>query len=144
MFRVMRFVAFAAVAALIVPATFAAGPQKAGKWETTVQVEMAGMNMKIPPVTTTVCVTEEDLKDPSKSVPTPGGKGQNSDCKISDYKVDGNKISWSMKCEGKQPVTASGQMTFSGDAYEGSMKMNTQGHDMSMTMSGKRLGDCTK
>jgi Protein of unknown function (DUF3617) len=143
MFRVTRFVALAAMAALLVPAAFA-GPQKPGKWETTVQVEMAGMAMKIPPVTTTVCVTEEDLKDPSKSVPSPGGKGQNADCKVSDYKVEGNKVSWSMKCEGKQPVTATGEMTYSGDSYQGSMKMNTQGHDMSMTMTGKRLGDCTK
>jgi hypothetical protein len=141
MFRVTRFVAVAAVAALLVPAAFA-GPQKAGKWETTVKVEMAGMN--IPPTTTSVCVTEDDLKDPARTIPSPGGKGQNSDCKIVDYKVDGNKITWSMKCEGKQPITATGQMTYSGDTYEGSMKMSTQGHDMSMTMTGKRLGDCTK
>jgi hypothetical protein len=141
MFRVIRFVALAAVAALIVPAGFAAGPQKAGKWETTVKVEMEGMN--IPPTTTTTCITEEDLKDPSKMVPA-GGRGQNGNCKVADYKIDGNKVSWTMKCDGDHPVTASGQMTFSGDTYDGSMKMNAQGHDMSMTMSGKRLGDCQK
>jgi hypothetical protein len=67
---------------------------------------------------------------------------------VSDYKTEGNKVSWSMRCEGDNPMTGTGEIVYSGDTYLGTMKMTTGrgGQPMAMTMkySGKRLGDCTK
>ena len=129
----------AAVVLLAVP-VFAASPQKPGNWKTTMEMEMPGMPVKMPPVTFTHCVTQEDLENPDRAVPK--GK-QNSNCKVSDYKVDGKKVTWTMKCEGSQPMTGTGEMTFDADSYTGMMKM-TMGESQEMTMkySGKRLGDC--
>jgi hypothetical protein len=53
-----------------------------------------------------------------------------------------------MRCEGDNPTTGTGEFVYSGDTYNGTMKMTTGrgGQPMTMTMkySGKRLGDCTK
>ncbi|HEX7832752.1 MAG TPA: hypothetical protein VF787_24080, partial [Thermoanaerobaculia bacterium] len=55
--------------AMTLSASAATNPQKPGKWRTTIQMEMPNMPVKMPPFTYEACVTEEDLKDPQKSVP---------------------------------------------------------------------------
>ena len=127
-------------------AVFAQGPRRDGKWEVTMQMEMPGMPA-MPPFKSEQCVTQEQANDPQSAVPQqPGGK---SDCKTEDYKMTGNKASWTTKCTTPQPMTGSGEMTYTDNAYTGVMKMNTQRADgqpmiMTMKMTGKRLGDCTK
>jgi hypothetical protein len=121
----------------------AQGPRLHGRWEVTVQMDMPGMPMQLPPQTLTQCITPEQAKDPKRSVPQ-AGRGQNpNDCSVSDYKVEGNKVTWAMKCEGREPMTGSGEMVYSGDTYKGTVKVNTSGQNMTMNYSGKRLGDCT-
>jgi Protein of unknown function (DUF3617) len=118
---------------------FAASPQKAGKWQSTMQMEMPGMPVKLPPFTVTTCLTEEDVKDPQKSIP----KDPKSDCKIGDYQVDGNKVSWTMECP-KQNLKGTGTITYSDDAYTGQMDMAMGEQQMKMKYSGKYLGACDK
>ncbi len=119
---------------------FAQGPRRDGKWEVKIEMQMPGMTM--PAQTVTQCVTKEEAADPLKAMPQ--GKDANpGDCKVSDYKVDGNKVTWSMTCE-KDRMTGTGEFIYAGETYTGSMKMNTQGQAMTMKYSGKRLGDCTK
>jgi hypothetical protein len=130
-----------AVAALTLIAlpTFAASPQKPGNWQITMEMDMPNMPMKMPPMTVTHCVTKEDVENPERAVP----KGRdNGNCKVSDFKVDGNKVSWSVKCEGKQPVTGNGEITFDGDSYSGWSKMHMNDQEITTKMTGKRLGDC--
>ena len=118
-------------------------PAREGQWEITVQMEMPGMPMKLPATKVTQCLTKEDLADPGKSAPK-GPKDMNSDCQTSDYKVDGNKVTWTMECKGKDAMTGSGEIVFAADSYDGWMKMKTAGTEMTMTYTGQRLGDCTK
>ena len=82
-FVTYAFAALAAVA-VVVPAQGADHPQKPGKWQVKFQMEMPGMPFKMPPITTEVCITEEDLKDPQKAVP--GDPKQK--CTVGDYKVE--------------------------------------------------------
>ena len=78
----------------------------------------------------------------------PGRGGVPNDCKMSDYNVAGNKVTWSMACGGATPMTGTGEFVYSGDTYNGTMKMNMEqgGKPRTMTMkyTGKRLGDCVK
>jgi len=115
-----------------------------GRWETSVQMEMAGSPVQMPPFKSTRCVTPAEAKDPSslQSGP-PGGRGGKSDCKASDQKMSGNTVSWKMTCTSPQAMTGTGEMTFGDDTYTGAMKMTTPQGAMSMKMEGKRLGDCT-
>ena len=63
----------------------------------------------------------------------------------SDYKVDGNKVTYSMKCDGEQPMSGTGEFVYAADSYTGVMTMDTGGRGtMKMKYTGKRLGDCVK
>jgi Protein of unknown function (DUF3617) len=136
----------AAVLALSI-AAFAQGPRRDGNWEVKMEMQMAGMPPGMPPFTSTQCITPEEAKDPDKLVPQGRGRGRgrgNQDCKVSDYKLEGNKATWSMKCEGEQPMTGTGEFLYSADTYTGTIKMDTGRGAMTMKYSGKRLGDCVK
>lgn len=150
-----RFASLLAVAVSItaVSATAIAqgpGPRRDGNWQVTVEMEMPGMPGKLPPTTITQCLTKADVADPTKAMPPPtqGRGGMPNDCKVTDYKTEGNKVSWSMACTGPTPMTGNTEFIYTGDTYIGTMKMTMDrgGQPMAMTMKyeGKRLGDCTK
>ena len=63
-----------------------------GKWEITTKTEMVGMSMSMPPMTRTQCLTKKDL--------VPQDSQQGSECKITDTKVVGNTVTWTIKCHG--------------------------------------------
>ncbi|HEV7920420.1 MAG TPA: DUF3617 family protein [Thermoanaerobaculia bacterium] len=134
----MRKTLLAAAAVLALPLLAGASPMKAGKWQLVMQMDMPGMPMKMPPIVTTDCVTKEDAENPK-----PPKAMKDSDCKFSDYKMDGNSISWTVSCP-KQSMTGSGKIVYSGDTYDGSMKMKVGEQEMSAKYTGKRLGDCDK
>jgi hypothetical protein len=139
--KTTSIVVLAVLAAAVL--TLAQAGMRPGQWEITQQMEMAGSPVQMPPMKTSRCVTPEQAKDPAGSLQTgPGGRGRN-DCKTTDQKVSGNTVSWKMACTGAQAMTGSGEITFTDDSYQGTMKMTTPQGDMSMKMSGKRTGDCT-
>lgn len=121
-------------------AVSAQAPVRDGRWEITTEMDMPGMPMKMPATKTTQCITKEQAADPNQSVPKSSRGG---DCKVSDYKVVGNKVTWNMACTGKEAMTGSGEITYGTDSYTGSMKMSSGGRDMTMNYTAKRLGDCT-
>jgi len=126
-------------------ASLAQAPRQDGLWEVKMEMEMPGMPARMPPMTTTQCITPEQAKDPQKAVPQGRGGRGNQDCKVSDYKQAGNKVTWSMKCEGESPMTGKGEFVYDGDTYTGAIKMEGGGRGgMTMKYSGKRLGECKK
>jgi hypothetical protein len=142
--RLRALVAAVAVAG-ISAAVFAQAPRRDGKWEVKMEMSMPGMQM--PPTTTTQCITPADAADPQKSVPqAPAGRGGAPSCKMSDYKVTGNKVTYTMTCDAPQAMTMTAEMIYAADSYTGTMTMNMDrgGQPMAMTMkyTGKRLGDC--
>jgi hypothetical protein len=120
----------------------AQSPRRDGRWEVKTEMEMPGMPMKMPAMTTTQCITKEQAEDPQRSVPQ--GRGAPNNCKVLDYKVAGNKVTWSMKCEGPEAMSGTGEITYGENTYDGVMKMERQGQTMMMKYTGKRLGDCVK
>ena len=128
----------------IVCTAFAQGPRRDGLWEIKTEMQMEGMPMTMPPMTSQQCITPAEANDPNKSTPQGRGRG-GQDCKMSEYKIDGNKVTWSMKCEGAQAMSGTGEIVYSADAYTGTMKMEMSGRGtVTMKYTGKRLGDCTK
>ena len=136
---IAAFVVLAGAAAAI-----AQSPVRPGRWEVTMQMQMAGSPIQMPEMKSTRCVTPEDAKDPTRSLPSgPEGRGgQKSDCKMLDYKVTGNTATWKMVCTSPQAMTSTGQMTFADDSYTGTMKMDSPQGPMTMKLAGKRVGDC--
>jgi len=134
-----------AVAAL--PALAADNPMRPGMWEITSQTDMPGMPYKMPPMTFKQCVTPEMLtKDHGLGAPhSPPG----SHCERAQYKVAGNHAEWAVSCTGRQKLSGKGSITWdSPDSYRGethmTMDVNGRTTNMTQTMQGKRLGDCSK
>ncbi len=129
------------VLAIAAPAAFAKSPVKPGKWQWTMQMDIPGMPMKMPPFTFEHCVTKEDAEKADAGVPK--DKRQSKDCTLGDYKVDGNTVKWTVDCP-KQKMTGKGEVTYDGDSMEGKMEMVTEDTTMTTKYSGKYLGECDK
>jgi uncharacterized protein DUF3617 len=133
---VLAVLAFAVTAA---DAPAQQNPMRPGRWEVTAQMDMPGMPVQMPAMKNTQCITQQQIDSPTHAVPS----GPNSnDCKVSDYKVSGNTVTWNMACP-SQDMTGSGELKFNGDTYEGLVKMLAQQKQMTMKFNGKRVGDCT-
>jgi len=154
----MRLRTLGVIAAVVgISAALAAqGPRRDGQWEVKIEMSSPDMPMQMPATTQTVCVSKEDANDPSKAIPGAQGRGRGvtDSCKVTDQKVEGNKMTFTMKCDPPQQGTATGEFTYSGDSYEGLIKMNMtmparggnggQTMNMNMKYTGKRIGDCNK
>jgi hypothetical protein len=136
------------VVAMLIGATdlAAQSPMRPGRWDMTIQMQMPNMPVQMPETKTTQCITPEQSKDPANTLGRgpQAGRGASQDCKVSDYKVSGNTVTWKMTCSTPQPMTSTGEMTFTDDSYVGTMKMNMPQGDMSMKLTGKRVGDCVQ
>jgi hypothetical protein len=133
----MRKIIVAVLFALVLPATgFAAETMREGYWELTTSMDIPGMPMELPPTKIKHCYTEEDVKDQKKTITT------DKNCTVTDLKQSGNKVTWQMKCTGQNAGVFSGATVYTGDAYDSTMKMQTQGQTMNMKVKGKRIGAC--
>lgn len=135
----MRILLSVVAVMLSVVPSFGAEPIREGLWEVSTTTVIPGMPTKLPPSVIKHCYTKEDVKDQAKVV-----AGGNKDCKMTSYKVSGNKVTWSMVCTGQSAGTFSGETIFSPDSYVSTMKMKSQGQNISMKMNARRLGDCPK
>ena len=129
---------------------FAAHPAKPGKWQITTEVDAPGMPVKPEPMTRTVCITKDDLeKNPEATIPKPMNRRtgeERSDCKISDYKVDANTVSWNLNCKGERnEINGTGKITYGADSYDGAMQMKIGDRELKVTYKGKWISsECDK
>jgi hypothetical protein len=129
----------ASLVALTLAASSNADPlMNPGKWTMTVTVTVVNAPIDLPPKTITQCVTPEQAANPKPTEDS--GDGQ---CAMSNYKVDGKVVTWSVYCE-KQKMTGHGSITYDGDSYEGVIAMKSESIELKQTVSGKRVGDCDK
>ncbi|RLB26503.1 MAG: hypothetical protein DRG66_06760 [Deltaproteobacteria bacterium] len=108
---------------------------KEGLWEITTKTKIPGMEM--PPMKHTQCITKNDL------VPQSSQPGQ--ECKITETKVIGNTVTWTMQCKTQgEEMKGTGKITYSGDSFEGTIIISMPQANMKITthISGKRIGDC--
>lgn len=130
-----------------VPAFADQNPMKPGMWEITSRTDMPGMPYKVPPVTFKHCVTAAMLAQNQGLAEPHSPPGTH--CERVKFKMSGNHAEWGVSCTGKTNVSGEGSMTWdSPDSYHGQthMTMDMDGHTMNMTqtMQGRRLGDCSK
>ena len=126
-------------AVLLSPPVFAGGPgMHEGLWEITTTTEMPGMPFTPPPMTVKHCYTKEDVKEQKKIVPK-----QEKDCEMTEMKQSGNKFSWKVVCTGKHKSKGAGEILFKGsNAYEGTMKIESDRMKMTSRWKAKRVGEC--
>jgi len=137
--RVARRVAVAGgvLALAMAPAVLAQGADDL--YEVTVRMEMVGMPMQMPAMTQRSCV-KKGASD-ADTVP------HQDNCNVTNARRDGNKVTFSMVCTGRDAMTGNGEMTYTGDGYAGTIRFKgkMEGQDMEMTqaITGRRVGACT-
>jgi rare lipoprotein A (peptidoglycan hydrolase) len=109
-----------------------------GMWEITSKIEMSGIPVQIPDTTISQCISKE------KIIPKTNKK-VNEHCTVSEQKIEGNTVTWKMKCAGK--MESQGSITYHGDTFEGLITSQTEIPNMGMMtmtiqMTGKRTGEC--
>jgi Protein of unknown function (DUF3617) len=114
-----------------------------GNWEVSLAMEMPGMPSR-PPIVTTHCSKPEQVKD-AHSFADMMQERNRGKCKVSDVKLERDKLSYSFACE--NGGSGSTELAFAGTSYEGTTKITVAGHGAApMTMTqhirAKRLGDC--
>lgn len=140
----MKKTLFIIALTISMPAVAMAGTlMRPGLWEITTSMEMPGMPMAMQPMKITHCYTPQDVADTNKTIPKDKG------CKLESQSVSGNKVTWTVVCDSAHGnMKGNGEMTYTGDSYEGTIKMSMQGPQGPMNMtnhySGKRLGDCKR
>ncbi|MCG6537267.1 MAG: DUF3617 domain-containing protein [Syntrophales bacterium LBB04] len=89
---------------------------------------------------TTICMTKLN------AVPQHLQQKGEQQCKMTNQRTVGNKVSWTMTC--KNGSVSNGEITYSKTSYDGSQTTTTsQGGrqtTIKSTMSGKYIGPCTK
>ena len=144
----MRMLAAGVVAIVVGVAVGIAGQdvRRDGRWEVKMEMMMPNMPMAMPPTTVTQCVTKEDAADPQKAMAPQGRGAPANDCKVSDYKQVGNKVTYNVSCTSPQPMKMAAEFVYGVDKYDGTMtmEMSRGGQPMQMTTkyAAKRLGDC--
>jgi len=131
------------LAAFLTPGAFAAPNFSEGTWEIKAELKLEGLLFPMPPmpINYTQCITKKDM--------VPQKQEKNQECTKVSEKIEGNTVSWVMRCkDSKGTVTEStGKATYAGttfDARINNVSTNTKGSKSTstMTMSGRRTGDC--
>lgn len=114
---------------------------KEGLWEITTQIEMKGMP-PMPPSTIRQCITQKE--------PVPETGDKNTECKITNQKVSGDTVSYTVECKSSEgTMIVTGKSTYTGTTMNGTsttvFKINGQ-PDMQMDgkTTGKYVGACSK
>ncbi|NTV13201.1 MAG: DUF3617 family protein [Desulfobulbaceae bacterium] len=112
----------------------AAEPKNGAEWEIKTTMEMPGLPFALPPTVIRQCLEE-------KAVPYQGKKDEK--CSTVYKNISGNTLSWQVVCDGKDgKMEMTGESTYSGDSMDSQIKMKSKNGDMSMHMTGKKLGPC--
>ena len=111
-------------------------PATGDLWEVTSKMTMEGMPMEMPAQKVKVC-SPKDWKEP------PSGADDRHGCQNSDFKVDGPKATWKVRCAGPPEMKGEGEIIRDGDtAYTGTIKLIFPDGGMTIKLSGKRLDAC--
>jgi hypothetical protein len=126
----------ATVLSAVLISSAGSGPNmQEGLWEITIKMEMPGMPASMPQMTHTQCITNENI--------VPRSSQQAEECKITETKVDGDTVTWTMECDSPEgKARATGKITYSGDTFKGTIKMTMQGMETIQHLSGQRIGNC--
>ena len=127
----------------LVPSLQAAEPRP-GMWNLSVTTSADGADGVFGPYTSSQCLTEEDVRNPEKLL---AQNGVNA-CTYSDRVYRDGNFSFSVQCGGTIPMSGSGRISYTADSLQGTMDIaaDLQGLPVNThsTVSGQRVGDCTK
>lgn len=119
----------------LLPVLAAETPAKGDLWEVTSKMSMEGLSMQMPAQTGKYCAAKVWTSPPA-------GDNPRQKCKRSEYTATNDKITWIESCE-SPAMTGKGEITRQGnDAYTGSISYASAQGNMTIKLSGRKIGDC--
>jgi len=110
---------------------------KEGKWEITAKMEMPGMPMQMPAVTTVQCLSGEN------KVPKIKQTGEEGQCRITHSQMRGKTYIWDVECTaGGRKMSSHGEITYEGETFSGFVRIVQDGMTMTNRMQGRWIGPC--
>jgi hypothetical protein len=108
---------------------------KGDLWETTSQMSMAAMPMQMPITKVRVCQVKNRTEPPVAT-------NSQQNCSYLNFQRTGSKVTWKVQCTGPA-MTGSGELNYTGaDSYTGVMTFTTEQGNMSINLTGKKVGEC--
>jgi len=112
-----------------------------GLWEIQVRINVPEGPVQDTSQVMRHCYSQEDLADPRSAIPRAG-----PDCEIHDFRLDGARATWSLRCSGPSAVSGGGEMMLGREAYAANVwnEIKDQGRTLKITQKirARRLGDC--
>lgn len=131
---IIRCILFAI--ALALSACSNSGPDfEEGEWEITVNFDIPGMPMKMPPNVYTQCLKRNN--------PLPKSEKPNQTCTNTNVITVGNTVTWTATCTNRSgKMTGIGEITYQKEAMSGTMTMEIQQAKMVSHFKGHRIRAC--
>jgi len=129
----------ASLFALISVATFSAQSTERmtpGQWELTTTTKGDTQVMKFCADPATLSIANGDTRSGREALVKLHTK---TGCAVADFKAEGSKISYSLKCRDRTVQTSE---TYYGDRYEGVLKTKLASEDVASDYKARRLGAC--
>jgi hypothetical protein len=120
------------------PAPASAAGNTGELWDVTSQMQMSmqGMNMDMP---------AQKLKACARRGEPPAPVDAQRKCRRLESNSTGSTVSWKEICAGPPETTGEGKITYSGPgAYTGTIRYKSSDGDMTMKLTGKRVGGACK
>ncbi len=105
-----------------------------GNWDITITMNM--QDQQIPSETHKKCIKKEDIMPFDSNSQS---KEADSECKPKNVKISGNKVTWTMDCNG---MTGNGEINYNGDTFQGDIIINSAQGKVTQHLEGKRTGPC--
>ncbi|MCW8830416.1 MAG: DUF3617 domain-containing protein [Gammaproteobacteria bacterium] len=106
-----------------------------GMWKWTSTMEIEAMQISVPPVSYSNCVTRQDL--------IPKHPEDNQACTVLNQEVTSDYVQWKLECEDNgDKTTANGKIYYNGTSANGEILMLSKGMKMTTKLKGQRTGDC--
>jgi hypothetical protein len=102
-------------------------------WQMTTRMELEGMQM--PARSQQVCMKKGEAQPQ-------GLAQQDPNCRTTEQRRTGNKLTWKVVCTGDNAMTGTGEMTRNRDTLEGRMLMKGKDGEMKIAYSGRLSGTC--
>ena len=130
----IRLLLPACLSLAIAPVQAQGGPDEL--WNMSTRMEMAGMPAQA--LNHQVCMKKGETQ--------PDKMSQDRNCKATEQRKVGNTFTWKVVCTGANAMTGEGEMTRSGNAMNGRMRLQGKSGgmtmDMTMVYTGKLAGGC--
>ena len=109
-----------------------------GSWEVDTSMEIQSIPSILTSTSATYCISNDEARDPRRLA------FRQKYCIFTAFKKANNRLTWKMKCSGRNHGTLTGEALLGGDTFESTMKLHSGDEVSTLQVNARRLGECTR